>query len=106
MGRRPKKMEEMMAELHALLWRMCAIRMGEVHTIDKTKFVNNPLNVLSIHYDNTNGEGDTFDRAKKARYDGYRYETIAKMLLSYSEKLQNDFTPDERRTVLRMFRKN
>lgn len=80
MGRQPRKIEQMTSQIKSLLWKICYL---ETQTDDSE-------NVGFKWVDS----GRDYDLAYSAYFEGIMKE------------LREDFTPDERIIVLRMFDKN
>ena len=104
MGRRPKKIEEMKNKIGVLIWQMINVTLENGEWVNKKIGVWDPLNPK---YHNAKlAEYEEFPERKKLIFTNSLYQNCIGQFMPIIEELQNNFTPEERMTILRMFDKN
>ena len=106
MGRQPKRIEDMKKKISVLIWQMMNVKydVKELEYTDKEVGVWDPLNPK--YHNGKLAEYESYFERKKLIFTNNLYENCVAQFMPIIEELQNDFTPKERMTILRMFDKN
>ena len=112
MGRQPKRIEVMKKKIRTLIWQMINVEYDiqntengiEIKYIDKEVGSYAPLNPK--YHNKKLAEYESYFERKKLIFTNSLYENCINQFMPIIEELQNDFTPEERIIILKMFDKN